>query len=307
MEVLEAKPDVKEFVEHELLNDKRRVNKFLESVNRELPIGGLFSGRVESARARKQKMLAKYPRPLNKFLYATDYTLHRVWPKLPGLRKVYFMLTEGRGRVMSEMEAIGRLYACGFRMMRTEVKGNIIHFTVEKVADPTYDMDATYGPLIRLRRVGRGGNMIKVYKFRTMSPYSEYIQAYIFERNGYDGGAGFKDDTRITTVGAFMRKYWLDELPMIWNFLKGDLKLFGVRPVSRQYLGLFPEEFQAYRRRFKPGLIPPVIVHVPNTFDEIWMVERDYLQAYERSPFTTDMRYLFRGVYNVLFKRVRSV
>lgn len=307
MEVLESEPAVKTREEKERLNDKRRVNKFLEAVNRELPIGGLFSGRVESARARKQAMLAKYPRPFNKVIYATDYVLHRVWPKLPYLRAAYFALTGGRGRVMSEMEAIGRLYACGFRMVRTEVVGGDIHFTVEKVAEPTYDMEATYGPLIRLKRVGRNGELIKVYKFRTMAPYSEYIQAYIYERNGYDGGAGFKDDTRITTVGAFMRKYWLDELPMLWNFLKGDLKLFGVRPVSRQYLGLFPEDFQAYRKRFKPGLIPPIYVAPPDTFDGIWQCEKAYLEEFERRPWSTDTRYFFKAIYNIVVKRVRSV
>ncbi len=306
MEVVVGRASIAGVEERERLNDKRRINKYLESVNRDLPIGGRFTGRVESARARKQAMLAKYPRPFNQLIYATDYVLHRVWPKLPYLRAGYFALTAGRGRVMSEMEAIGRLYACGFRMVRTEVEGSDIHFTVEKVAEPSYDMEATYGPLISLKRVGRYGNIIKVYKFRTMSPYSEYIQAYIYERNGYNGGTGFKDDTRITTVGGFMRKYWLDELPMLWNFLKGDLKLFGVRPVSRQYLGLFPEEFQAYRKRFKPGLIPPVVVHVPNTFDEIWMVEKDYLEAYQKKPIRTDLSYLGRAFYNILFKRVRS-
>lgn len=293
-------------VERERLNDKRRVNKFLEAVNQRLPIGGTFSGRVESARGRKQAMLAKYPRPVNKLIYAIDYALHRIWPKLPYLRALYFALTKGRGRVMSEMEAIGRLYACGFRMVSTEVHGQEIRFVVEKTGEPAYDMEATYGPLIRLKRVGRGGNMIKVYKFRTMSPYSEYIQAYIFERNGYDGGIGFRDDTRITTVGAFMRKYWLDELPMLWNFFNGDLKLFGVRPVSRQYLGLFPEEFQAYRKRFKPGLIPPIVVDPPDTFDGIWMCEKTYLEQYEKRPWTTDMRYFCKAVYNIVVKRVRS-
>ncbi len=92
-------------VERERLNDKRRVNKFLEAVNQRLPIGGTFSGRVESARGRKQAMLAKYPRPVNKLIYAIDYALHRIWPKLPYLRALYFALTKGRGRVMSEMEA----------------------------------------------------------------------------------------------------------------------------------------------------------------------------------------------------------
>jgi lipopolysaccharide/colanic/teichoic acid biosynthesis glycosyltransferase len=139
-----------------------------------------------------------------------------------------------------------------------------------------------------------------------MSPYSEYIQQFIYERNGYDGGDNFRDDTRITTLGQFMRKYWLDELPMLWNWLRGDLKLFGVRPVSAHYLSLFPEDFQAYRKKFKPGLIPPVYVEVPKTFDEIWQIERRYLEEYEKAPLRTDWSYLRRAFYNIVIKRVRS-
>lgn len=303
MEVVVGGIDV---AERELLNDKRRVNKYLEAVNQRLPLGGVFEGRVESAKARKEAMMAKFPRPLNKVICAVDYVLHRVWPKLPLARSVYFAITKGRGRVMSEMEAIGRLYACGFKLLRTSVDGSTITFLVEKVGEPSYDMGATYGPLIWLRRVGKGGEMIKVVKFRTMAPYSEYIQGYIYERNGYDRGAGFKDDTRITTVGAFMRKYWLDELPMVWNFINGDLKLFGVRPVSRQYLSLFPEEFQAYRKRFKPGLIPPVYVFIPQSFEEIWKIEKAYLEEYEKRPIVTDLRYFGKAIYNIVIKRVRS-
>ena len=119
MEVVVGGVDV---AEHEWLNDKRRVNKYLEAVNKRLPMGGVFEGRVESARARKHALMAKYPRPLNKALYSVDYLLHRVWPKLPYLRGVYFALTKGRGRVMSEMAAIGRLYACGFKVLRTSVE-----------------------------------------------------------------------------------------------------------------------------------------------------------------------------------------
>ncbi len=293
-------------IEQERLNDKRRINKFLESVNRDLPLGGTLAGRVECAADRKAAMLARYPRPLNWLIYTTDYAIHRVWPKLPYLRSVYFSWTKGKGRVVSEMEAIGRLYACGFKVVVTEKVGRELHFKAEKSGEPAYDMEATYGPLIKLRRVGRDGNIIRVYKMRTMSPYSEYIQGYIYERNGYDGGAGFRDDTRITTLGRFMRKYWLDELPMLWNLCNGGLKLFGVRPLSRQYLELFPQDFQAYRKRFKPGLIPPVYVYIPNTFEEIWQIEQNYLEQYEKSPVQTDLQYIRRAMYNILIKQVRS-
>lgn len=288
------------------LNDIRYINKFLESVNRNLRPGGYFAGCSETALRRKERFLAQYPRPLNKLLYAFDFLLVRVWPKLPYLRGSYFALTQGQNRVISEMETYGRLYSCGFKLIDSAELGGKLYFLAEKTGEPAYNMEATYGPLIKLRRVGKNGKMMKVLKFRTMSPYSEYIQQFIYERNGYDGGDNFRDDTRITTLGKFMRKYWIDELPMLWNLLRGDLKLFGVRPVSAHYLSLFPEEFQEYRKKFKPGLIPPVYVEIPKTFDEIHEVERRYLEAYEKAPLTTDIRYFARAFYNIFIKRIRS-
>lgn len=289
-------------IDTEKLNDKRYINKYLESVNQQLQVGERLAGRVETAAHRKERLTSRYP----KAVYAADYLLHRVCPKMPVLRKGYFALTGGKGRVLSEMETYGRLYSCGFKLVDSIDMNGILHFVAEKTGEPAFNMEATYGPLIKLRRVGKGGKMFKVYKFRTMSPYSEYIQQFIYERNGYDGGDNFRNDTRITTVGKFMRKYWLDELPMIWNLLNGDLKIFGVRPVSAHYLSLFPEEFQEYRKKFKPGLIPPVYVEVPTTFDEIWQIEKRYLEAYEKGGLRTDMQYLFRAFYNIFIKRVRS-
>lgn len=303
METVISKADI---VEKERLNDKRRVNKFLESVNQRLPLGGTFAGWVEPSKRRKARMLAKYPRPLNKIVYALDYLVNRVWPKLPGVRGLYFSITGGKGRVISEMETYGRLYSCGFKLVDSWEDGDRLHFLAEKTGEPAYNMEATYGPLIKLKRVGKDGKMFRVYKFRTMSPYSEYIQQFIYERNGYEGAENFRDDTRITTMGQFMRKYWLDELPMLWNWLRGDLKLFGVRPVSAHYLSLFPEDFQEYRKKFKPGLIPPVYVEIPKTFDDIWQIERRYLEEHEKAPLRTDMRYLGRAFHTIVIKRVRS-
>ena len=291
----------------ELLNHQRWVNKYLEDMNRRLPPGGTFMVQVDTAAGPKERILARWPRPLNTLIYTVDYLTHRVWPKLPGLRGLYFAMTKGRDRVMSEMEVIGRLYACGFRLLETGHAGDgRVSMLVEKTGEPAFDPHATYGPLIRLRRVGKGGKMITVYKFRTMSPYSEYIQAYIHERNGYDGEGGYVDDTRITTAGAFMRRYWLDELPMVWNLIKGDLKLFGVRPVSRPYFNMFPPAFQEYRKQFLPGLIPPIVVDRPDTFEDIWLSEKKYLDAYAKAPLRTDLRYCWKAIWNIVVRRVRS-
>jgi len=291
------------------LNDMRYMNKFLESINRNLPQGGYLIGCVEASASRKKRILGLFPKPLNTVWYVFDYLISRVWPKLPYLRSVYFALTKGKNRVISEMEAYGRLYSCGFRLVDSEETDGKLYFVAEKTGEPDYNTEATYGPFIKLRRVGKNGKIVKVYKMRTMYPYSEYVQEFIYERNGAGGigtGSKFNNDPRITTVGRFMRKYWIDELPMLYNLLRGDLKLFGVRPISKHYFSLYPEEFREFRKDFKPGLVPPVYVEIPKTLEDTVEIERRYLQAYQRQPLLTDVKYFFKALYNIFIKRVRS-
>ncbi|MCB0606942.1 MAG: sugar transferase [Lewinellaceae bacterium] len=288
------------------LNDIRYVNKFLESVNAKLRHDGLLFGCVETSELRKKRLLAKYTWPFNWFYYFFDFLVKRVWPKLPYLKKYYFMLTVGRNRVISEMETYGRLYSCGFKLEDTHYADGRLYFAARKQGVPAYNTDASYGPLIRLRRVGKNGKIFKVYKFRTMHPYSEYIQDFVYRKNGLQSGGKLKDDPRISTVGHIFRKFWIDELPMLYNLIRGDLKIFGVRPISQHYMSLYPKEFQEFRKKFKPGLIPPVYVEIPKTIDDVVEIERRYLQAYDRNPLGTDIRYLTRFIYNVVLKRVRS-
>jgi lipopolysaccharide/colanic/teichoic acid biosynthesis glycosyltransferase len=159
---------------------------------------------------------------------------------------------------------------------------------------------------IRLNRIGKHGKMIKVLKMRTMHPYSEYLQDYVFDKNKLEEGGKFANDFRVTTLGRFMRRFWLDEFPMFYNLLKGDIKLVGVRPLSPQYFSLYTRELQQHRIRFKPGMIPPYYADLPKTFEEIMESEKKYLDAYERRPIRTDIRYFFKATYNILFKKVRS-
>ncbi|MCW5921959.1 MAG: sugar transferase [Saprospiraceae bacterium] len=288
------------------INDIRFVNKFLESANECLRYGGTLIGCVETAQQRKDRLMAKFPFPLNKVYYFFDFWVKRVWPKLPYFKQLYFFITTGRNRVISEMETYGRLYSCGFRLKKTLNSDGLLYFVAEKTGEPDYNNEASYGPLIKLRRVGKNGRVFGVYKFRTMYPYSEYIQEFVYQHNGLQPGGKIKEDPRVNSAGRFMRKYWLDELPMLWNFLKGDMKLIGVRPLSRHYMSLYPKDFQEYRQRFKPGLIPPVYVEIPETLEDVVAIEGRYLAAYERNPLLTDFRYFCRAFYNIVIKRVRS-
>ena len=288
------------------LNDLRHINKFLESVNEQLPPKGFFAGVVETAQTREARLRASLPSSIKKPYLFFDYLIKRVWPKLPFFRRLFFFITKGHNRVISEMETYGRLYSCGFRLIESEEINGKLHFVAQKIKEPDYNPEASYGPLIKLRRIGKNGKLVKVYKQRTMSPYSEYVQSLIYEWNGLGDGAKFKDDPRITAVGSFMRKYWLDEIPMLFNLLRGEVKIFGVRPISQHYLSLYPPEFQEFRNQFKPGLIPPLCIEVPSNMEEIVEIEKRYLEAYEKNPLRTDIRYTLKALHSIFIKKVRS-
>ena len=139
-----------------------------------------------------------------------------------------------------------------------------------------------------------------------MHPYSEYLQDFIYEKFNLQDGGKFKNDFRITYWGRFLRKLWIDELPMFYNLLKGDLKLVGPRPLSLHYFNLYNEELRKRRLKCKPGLIPPYYADKPKTLDEIMKSELKYLQSYEKKPKITDIKYFFQCFYNILFKGARS-
>ena len=288
------------------INDIRFINKFFESVNRKLSNGGIFIGCVETKDQRKKRILKKYPVIINRIYYFFDFIIKRVFPKFNLTKRIYFFLTRGENRVVSKAETFGRLYSCGFEIVKElEIQG-WLYFVTRKTSDPYYDMEPTYGPFIKLDRVGKNGKIIQVFKLRTMHPYSEYLQKYVYELSDLQKGGKFKDDFRITTIGKFFRKFWLDELPMLINFLRGDLKIVGVRPLSKHYYSLYSDDLKEKRIKTKPGLIPPFYVDMPKTLDEIQASEHKYLDQYLKHPLRTDWKYFWKAVWNILFRKARS-
>jgi lipopolysaccharide/colanic/teichoic acid biosynthesis glycosyltransferase len=290
------------------INDIQRINKFFESINAKIPVGGTFIGCGETYQLRKEKILGKYPKGLNYFVYSVDFFFQRVCPKLKITRKIYFLFSRGKNRVISRTETLGRLYSCGFEMVEEKKIGDLLFWMVKKTKQPSFDYNPTYGVLIRLRRIGKNGKEFNVYKLRTMHAYSEYVQHYVYQNNQLDDGGKFKDDFRVTTLGRFLRKIWLDELPMIWNVVKGQLKLVGVRPLSKHYLSLYEPEIRNHRLKHKPGLIPPYYAQYPPpiSIEDVQKNEREYLLAYEKHPLKTDTVYFLKAIYNIFVKRARS-
>lgn len=288
------------------INDIKYLNKFFEAVNQKLEEGGLFIDCVVTNEIKKARILHTMPPVLNRIYYFFYYMFRRAMPKLPYLKKFYFFLTNGYDRSLSKAESFGRLYSCGFEVLDHKMIGGRLYFIARKIKMPEYDANPTYGPVIALRRVGKNGKIIHVYKLRTMHPFAEYLQAYVHESNDLDEGGKFKDDFRISTAGRIFRKFWLDELPMVVNLFTGELKLVGVRPISKHYFSLYPPELQEKRIKYKPGLVPPFYADLPKTLDEIIASEMKYLQSYEKHPMRTDWNYFWKAFRNIVFRRARS-
>jgi len=288
------------------INDIRRINRFLAAVNDKIPIEGLFICCVETKSMRKKRIFGKFPPVINFLYYLIDFIWKRVFPKLKVTGWFYFALTGGRNRVLSKTEVLGRLYYSGFEYVSEKVIDKNLYLVVRKVKESIQNGEPSYGPIFRMKRVGKEGKTIYVYKVRTMHAYSEFLQQFIFERYKLQDGGKFKNDIRVTTLGKLLRKFWLDEIPMVINVFKGEIKLVGVRPLSEHYLSLYTKELQEKRFKHKPGLVPPFYADLPKTLDEIMASEMRYLEAYEKRPFTTDFKYFFRAFYNIVIKRARS-
>ena len=297
---------LKFFLNLHQINDIRRINNYFIEVNKRLVNEGIFIGRFETISLRHKRFLQKFPFYLAQSFYFLDFIWRRVFPKIPILQKIYFSLTKGYNRAISFAEGLGRLYYCGFEIINLMEVDNFICFTAKKVKEPVEDTAPSYGPLFKMKRSGVNGDPIYVYKLRTMHPYSEYLQKFVFEKFSLKNGGKFNNDFRITYWGKIFRKLWLDELPMLINFVRGDLKLVGVRPLSEHYLNLYRDCLKEKRKNHKPGLIPPFYVDMPNTLDEIMDSEERYLDSYEKHPFVTDFKYFFRAGYNIVLKRARS-
>ncbi len=288
------------------LNDFRWLNRYFLEVHKKIYNGGWFIGCVETIHTHRARFYRKYSRFLAQMLYPLEFLFVRVLPKLPGIRKIYFVLTGGKNRVFSMAEILGRLYFCGFRIVQTEVIDDCMYYIAQRVKTPSLERNPSYGPLIKLRRVGYQGELLYVNKFRTMHPYSEYLQEYIHEQHALNSRGKFANDFRLTGWGVWFRRMWIDELPQIINFFRGDLSLVGVRAISEHYFSLYPKELQQLRIQFKPGLVPPYYADMPKTFDEIIASETKYLHSKQIHPFTTDVRYFFKAAYNILFRHARS-
>lgn len=290
------------------LHTVERLDELLREASLAMTVGSYLCCHSMTAKLKRTLARERYPWGVRHLVVAWQYVWHRVCPKLSLTRRLYFAATGGKDRTMSRVEIIGRLYRAGFEVVDEQFREGEFFITGRKAKPPVDDTPPTGSPIIHLRRTGKGGKEIVVHKFRTMYVYSEYVQPYIYHYQSLERGGKFKDDYRVNFWGRLLRRLWIDELPMVWNMLQGDLKLVGVRPLSHHYFSLYSPELQALRIQTKPGLLPPFYYErkTPETLDEVQESERRYLEAYLQHPHRTDWRYFWGIVGNILFKRKHS-
>ena len=142
-------------------------------------------------------------------------------------------------------------------------------------------------------RVGKGGRRYRIYKLRTMELNCE-------SRNGPEWSAGH--DPRVTPVGRFLRRTHLDELPQLWNVLRGEMSLVGPRPERPEFVTKLQREIPDYRGRLKvrPGITGLAQVYLPpdRQIDDVRRKLKYDLQYMRRFSFWLDVRLLLcSGLY----------
>jgi exopolysaccharide biosynthesis polyprenyl glycosylphosphotransferase len=158
------------------------------------------------------------------------------------------------------------------------------------------------GPIIfKQQRIGKDGEKFVMYKFRTMVANAEEILDKLLDENEATGPVfKIREDPRVTKIGKWLRKTSIDELPQLWNVLKGDMSLVGPRPPLPREVAEY-NEYQKQRLLVKPGITCYWQVNGRSnlSFDE-W-VELDIKYIREQSLWT-DIKLLFKTVGAVLKK-----
>lgn len=124
--------------------------------------------------------------------------------------------------------------------------GMVILSPVFLVVPVLIKLDSSGSVFFRQERIGRKFRPFTIYKFRTMRP----------EHNGSGLPVTVQGDKRVTRLGKFLRKYKIDELPQLYNVLKGDMSFVGPRPEIKKYVELYRKDYEKLLN-VRPGITDP--------------------------------------------------
>ena len=143
-------------------------------------------------------------------------------------------------------------------------------------------------------RIGKDGVPFRLYKFRSMRPDSD--KGSLITIGGHD--------SRITRSGYFIRKYKLDELPQLWNVLKGDMSLVGPRPEVRRYVDLYTPE-QRVVLRVRPGITDYASIEYADENEILGKAddsERTYIEQIMPEKIRYNLKYINHPTVGEYFK-----
>lgn len=156
-------------------------------------------------------------------------------------------------------------------------------------------------------RIGLHGKKFKIYKFRTMKIDAEELKNKFTEeeKKEYEENQKLKKDNRVTRIGKFLRRTSLDELPQLWNILKGDMTFTGPRPIVEMEL----ERYQDKKEEFlslKPGLIGywQAYSDKSTTYQERMEMELYYVK---NESFGFDVKIFLKSIVTVIRKAINTI
>ena len=146
------------------------------------------------------------------------------------------------------------------------------------------------GPVFfRQKRVGKDFKPFYIYKFRTMVVNAEKIGPPITKG----------EDPRITPLGKFLRKFKIDELPQLFNVLKGEMSLVGPRPEVSKYVELFKEDYKKILK-IKPGITDYAAIYFRNE-EEILKKYPDPEEGYIKEVLPKKIKFYYQYLANISF------
>lgn len=285
------------------LNDSKDCNQTLLENYNQLENGGYllvpFNNIVQT-----NELLTKKFGLFKPIIFPFHWIFYRLFSKIPILDKFSNLITNHKNKVLSWVEVYGRLSFTGFDILDEISIDDLQYILVRKVKTTSTNPEPSYYLVVNLNRVSLFGNIIKIKKVRSMYPYSEFLQKRVFETNNLNSSGKFNNDPRITPVGKYIRKYWIDELPQMFEIIRGKIKLVGIRAMSQHYFSLYSKEYQKLYQLTKPGFFSPIF-DGNSSFEEIQKIEYQYLKEYNQNPIKTDIKYFLKTMSQII-KGTRS-